>query len=82
MPTKAEIDQEYRDRHADLEARYYKTGELEKAEFDQLHGQLWNNHQAELIAGGHRKPAQPARDLGAEMDNLKGRVTNLEAGRP
>ena len=43
-------------------------------EFNQQHGVIWNNHEAELIAEGLMKaplPPEPKRDPLAEIDELK-----------
>lgn len=43
-------------------------------EFNQRHGDIWRNHEAELIAKGFMKapiPAEPPRDLVAEIDEIK-----------
>lgn len=51
------------------------------AEFNQRHGEIWRNHEAELIAEGFLKPPippEPVRDLAAEIDDLKAKVEKLE----
>ncbi len=48
-------------------------------EFNQLHGDLWQRHQAELEAGGFARPTSPpGRDLEAEIDNLRGELGALQ----
>lgn len=64
--TKAEIDaqyqqlvlkleQEYFDFDPDAQKRILKAGKL-LDEFNQKHGQLWKEHEAELIAAGYLQP--------------------------
>jgi len=51
-------------------------------EFNILHGEIWRNHEAELIAEGYlesRPELEPPRDLLAEIDKLQHRVEELEA---
>lgn len=76
-----EIDAKYLKRHAELEARFYcESPELSEEEFKRLHGELWQEHEEELRAAGlcESIPALQ-RDLGAEIDDLKQRVGQLEA---
>jgi hypothetical protein len=55
MPTREEINQKYLKMHNDLEREYYKTHAIDEATFNQLHGQLWKDHEQELINNGYRK---------------------------
>jgi len=52
--SKAEIDKKYLKEHAELSKKYYKDKALSKEDFDKLHGELWERHNAELIAKGFR----------------------------
>ncbi|MFC1846771.1 hypothetical protein ACFLYS_01765 [Chloroflexota bacterium] len=61
--TAKQIKERYQGLHAALEARYYKNAEISKAEFDALHGQLWDNFEADMIAGGHIQPAPDFKDM-------------------
>lgn len=55
--SKESIDQKYIDLVKALEAEYYtETPTLNKAQFDQQHGALWDAHEAELVAEGHIEP--------------------------
>lgn len=50
-------------------------------EFDQRHGKIWQDHEAELIAEGLIQPSPPplpSRDFAAEIDDLKTRMEKLE----
>ena len=92
--TKEEIDQKYLDQANQLEAEFFgvldqglpsqyrilKAGKSVDG-FNQRHGEIWSNHEAELIAGGFMEveaPVVPTRDLAAELDDLKARVESLE----
>jgi len=78
MLTKAGLKKKYQKLHSDLEARYYKKHELTKEEFDQLHGELWNNYDTEMLASGYKQPPVLARNLESELDTLKARIASLE----
>ena len=79
MANEAEIRAKYKEYH-DLfsESFYSGTSGLTKERFDTQHGQIWANMEADLIAAGFIVPAQPPRDLGKEIDELKTRVRKLE----
>ena len=50
-------------------------------EFNQRHGKIWHNHEAELVAEGYIEapiPRKPPRDAFAEIGNLEARVEKLE----
>ena len=66
----AEIKAKYIQAHNELEKQYYKHRLITKEEFDLLHGQNWNDMEAELIAEGYRKPSEPVRDAFAEIDKI------------
>lgn len=79
MPIEAEIKAKYKKLHDDLSDAYYGgTSGLTKEEFDIQHGKIWGDMETELIAEGFMLPLEPARDLPAEMDDLKARVEKLE----
>jgi len=47
----------------------------------QRHGEIWKNHEAELIVKGFLEPQlafEPARDLVAEIDALKSKDRGTE----
>ena len=78
MATRDELDEKYKMQHRELEASYYEHHKITKEAFDQQHGQLWDNHRQELIDAGLIQPPEPARDLEAEIDDLKSRLAKLE----
>jgi len=79
MATEIEIKANYKQQHDILTASYYGgTSGLTKEEFDQQHGQIWANMEAELIAGGYLTIPESPRDLAAEIDGLKARIATLE----
>jgi len=89
--TKEEIDAKYTGQANELEAEYFdiidsglpsqqRQLKVDKSieEFNLRHGEIWHNHEAELIAEGYLKPPEPMRDLEAEIDDLKARIQKLE----
>lgn len=60
MLTEIQIKAKYKKLHDDLSEAYY-SGEsgLTKEEFDQQHGKVWSDMEAELIAGGFLTPPEP-----------------------
>jgi len=82
--TKDEIIAKYKQQHYDLKMPFYGKKRTvgvtpeEQATFDLEHGQIWNNMEAELIAGGYIIIPEPPRDLEAEIDELKVKVKKLE----
>ena len=91
---KAQIDQKHLNQHNTLEAEFFrivneglpnqhrllKAGKSQQ-DFDAQHGQIWRNHEAELIAEGYMKepvPPKPPRDLVAEIDELKAKIEKSE----
>lgn len=79
MPeTKEQIIARYRAEHSRLENEYYQKHSIDKKTFDLLHGNNWRDMEAELIAEGYRQPPIPARDLEAEIDELKAKIERLE----
>ncbi|MBA7523834.1 hypothetical protein ES705_15968 [subsurface metagenome] len=77
--SEAEIIARFKNYHDELSVNYYAgTSGLTKEEFDTQHGQVWAHMEAELIAKGYRIHPIPARDLTAEIDDLKARVKKLE----
>lgn len=80
MLTKTQIDKKYLKLHDNLSKRYYDKHEFPKDEFDQLHAEIWRNHESELIDAGLREPVhkEPPRHLATEIDELKARVKSLE----
>lgn len=53
--TKLDVDNLALLTHAVLQDRYYNKHELTKAEFDDLHRKLWQDHNADLVARGFRQ---------------------------
>ena len=50
-------------------------------EFNQRHGEIWTNHEKELVAEGfveEPEPSEPARNPLAEIDDLRARIERLE----
>lgn len=80
MPTENEIKANYGKIHDSLSEDYYKNKLMSKEDFDYLHGQNWNNMEAELIAKGYRKPPISARDLEAEIDEINRKLNPLVGG--
>lgn len=79
MATEAEIRAKYKALHDTLTDAYYSgTSGLTKEEFDQQHGKIWDDMEAELRAGGFIAEPEPPRDLVAEIDTLKLQVGKLE----
>ncbi|HUV46147.1 MAG TPA: hypothetical protein VMW45_03660 [Dehalococcoidia bacterium] len=78
MVTEAKIKAEYIQTHKELEKQYYKYGLISLAEFNQLHGQNWNDMEAELITEGYLKPPEPVRDAFAEITVLQQKIAELE----
>ena len=79
--TRKEITDKYKKLHYDLTEIYYNqepVGQLAKEAFDNSHGAIWANMKAELIAEGYLKSPEPVRDLAAEIDELKAKITLLE----
>ena len=88
-----EIDQKYIDQANALEAEFFRIVHKGKPqqhralkqgktiqEFNQRHGKIWKAHQTELIAEGFMKPPpppKPARDLEAEIDELRARLNDI-----
>ena len=95
MADRKEIDQRHLDQANALEAEFFDIiGEglpsqlrvLKEGksidEFNQKHGNVWRNHEAELIAGGFMEAPvepEPIRDLAQEIDALKEEVEKLKA---
>lgn len=92
--TKQEIDEKYLIQASQLEAEFFdivdeglpnqhrelRAGKL-LDDFNLAHGQIWKEHEAELISNGFMKapiPPEPERDLVTEIDELKARVEQLE----
>ena len=95
MAGRKEIDQRHLDQANALEAEFFdiineglptqhrvlKEGKSID-EFNQKHGNIWRNHEAELIARGFMEPPvepEPIRDLAQEIDALKEEVEKLKA---
>ncbi len=76
--TEKKIKVTYKRLHDDLSEIYYDgTMGITKEDFDLQHGQIWSDMEAELIDKGYLAPPKPPRDLLAELDELKNRVTQL-----
>ena len=79
MLTEKEIKATYKSQHDSLSESYYAgTSGLTKEEFDQQHGQIWDDMKSEFIAEGYLAIPEPARDLSSEIDELKNKITKLE----
>jgi len=93
--TREEIDERYLNRHGELETEFFdatgeglsgqrrvlKTGKSID-EFNTRHGELWQEHEAELIDGGYIEapPVEPVMNLAKEVKELKEKVEKLEKG--
>ena len=91
---KKTIDQRYLDQANTLEVEFFdivpdgagqrrvlKEGKS-IGEFNLKHGEIWRNHEAELIARGFMEPPVepgPIRDLAQEIDALREEVEKLKA---
>lgn len=75
--TEAEIKANYKELHDLLSESYYNFYNISKEEFDSQHGAIWDNMEAELLAGRFIKLPEPPRDLLAEIDNIKTRLEFL-----
>ncbi len=64
--------------HKELEKQYYKYGLISKEEFDQLHGQNWNDMRDKLITEGYLKPPEPVIDPLVKIAELEARIEQLE----
>ena len=75
-----EIRAKYTKQHNELSASYYGgTSGLTKEQFDTQHGKVFSDMDAELkMASDYVEPVPP-RDLAAEIDALKVRISALEA---
>jgi hypothetical protein len=87
MVTRTEVDQKYISQAKTLEAEFFDIIDEGKPtqhrvlkpsksidEFDRKHGEIWSNHEAELLAVGLIKPPPiipEPRDVKAELDSLK-----------
>ena len=71
MPTEAEIKVPYITAHKELEKQYYKYGLISLAEFNQLHGQNWNDMEAELKTASDYVESEPPRNPLKEIDELR-----------
>lgn len=78
MENKAEIVEKHEKRHKELEQLFYFDKEISKEEFDRLHGENWTGLERALIESGFLAEPKELRDLAAELDNLKERVSKLE----
>ena len=92
--TKNGIDKKYLSQANTLEAEFFNIIDFGKPsqhrilkedqtiqDFNQRHGEIWRNHEAELIAEGFMEvpiPPEPTRNLIAEIDDLKARIEKLE----
>ena len=50
-------------------------------DFNQRHGEIWRNHEVELIASDFMKapvPPEPVRDLEAEIEELKANMKAIK----
>ena len=74
-----EIRAKYKKLHDELsEAFYAGTSGLTKEQFDTQHGKVFSNMDAELkMASDYVEPVPP-RDLAAEIDALKAKISALE----
>ena len=78
MLTAEEIRAKSKALHDEISASYYSgTSGLSKEQFDLQHGKIWNDMEADLITEGYKKTPKPPRDLEAEIDTLKVKVSDL-----
>ena len=75
-----EIKAKYKKLHDDLSASYYGgTSGLTKEQFDTQHGKVWSDMDIEIkTATDYAEPVSP-RNLEAEIDALKAKISALEA---
>ena len=65
------IKVKYKKLHDELSEGYYSEASgFTKEEFDQLHGQIWNDCEAEIKTASDYIEPIPRRDLEAEIDAL------------
>ncbi len=76
--TEKEIISKYKALHDTLSESYYNFHNLSQEAFDTQHGKIWNDMKVELIAEGYLTPPEPPRNLEAEVDELKAKVSKLE----
>ncbi len=85
-----EIDQKYIDQANQLETEFFRIVNKGKPtqhrvlrkgksidEFNQRHGEIWRNHEAELIAEGFMETPvepEPIRNPLAEIDDIKAKL--------
>lgn len=90
--SKEEIDQKYLGQASQLETEFFdvvneglpsqhrvlKDGKSID-EFNQRHGEIWLNHEAELIAEGFMEaplPPEPTRNLAMEIEEIKAKIAD------
>ena len=84
MPTIDEIKTNYKEQHNTLSEAFYTKKKTvgvtqeEKSIFDQQHGQIWNNMEAELLAEGYIQPPEPPFDVVKEIADLKAVIEKLK----
>ena len=77
MPTEKEIKDIHVSLHDSLSEDYYQNKLMSKEDFDYLHGQNWEDMEAELITGGYRTIPESPKDLATEIDELKARLDKI-----
>ncbi len=78
MLAEKEIKYLHKQLHDDLSEDYYQNKLMSKEDFDYLHGQNWDDMEAEFITEGHRTIPEPPRDLLAEIDELRARLAKAK----
>lgn len=69
----------FKAQHDILTIDYYTgVSGLTKEQFDQEHGQIWQDLDNELVASGFKQLPGPALDVGKELLRLKVRIDKLE----
>jgi len=91
MATEQEIVEKYNRLEAELHNEFFETidkdrrlkADKEASEFNQRFAQLEQDRIAELAAIGivYNIPPSPARDLAAEIDEIKARLERLEESK-
>ena len=78
MPAIAEIKAPYITAHKELERQYYKYGLITKTEFDQLHGQNWNDMEAEIKTASDYVAPEPVTEPLVEIARREERIKALD----
>ncbi len=95
MSTIEEVTQKYNHLFRDLHDEFFETINLgtprqerrlrldkSAEDFNQRYAELNSSYKTELVVAGFvEKPPEPARDLAAEIDEIKARLGTLEQSR-